>query len=43
VINYDNLFPFGEIRQQQRQAIDFALEAFDSGKKFVIIEAGTGG
>jgi len=43
VINYDNLFPFGEIRQQQRQAIDFALEAFDSGKKFVICEIGTGG
>jgi Rad3-related DNA helicase len=42
VVNYDNLFPFGEIRQQQREAIDFALKEFESGKKFVIIEAGTG-
>jgi ATP-dependent DNA helicase DinG len=40
--NYEKFFPFSEIRDQQREAIEFALREFDSGKKFVIIEAGTG-
>jgi len=42
MIQYENFFPFGEIRDQQREAIEFALREFESGKKFVIIEAGTG-
>ena len=42
MIQYDNFFPFGEIRDQQREAIEFALREFESGKRFVIIEAGTG-
>ena len=40
--NYEKFFPFKEIRDQQREAIEFALKAFDDGKRFVIIEAGTG-
>ena len=40
--NYEKFFPFKEIRDQQREAIEFALREFESGKKFVIIEAGTG-
>jgi Rad3-related DNA helicase len=40
---YDSDFPFGEIREAQRNAIDFALDAFvNKGKRFVVIEAGTG-
>jgi Rad3-related DNA helicase len=42
MIQYESFFPFGEIRDQQREAIEFALREFESGKKFVIIEAGTG-
>lgn len=41
--NYDSLFPFPTIRAEQRQAIEFALDAFlDQRKKFVILEMGTG-
>lgn len=40
--NYEKFFPFNEIRDQQREAIEFALREFESGKRFVIIEAGTG-
>ena len=35
-------FPYKQIRDQQQEAIDFALQQFAAGKKFVIIEAGTG-
>ena len=42
MIEYENFFPFGKIRDQQREAIEFALREFEEGKKFVIIEAGTG-
>lgn len=42
-MEYDNLFPFPEPRPEQRQAIEFALDAFSKqGKRFVIIEAPTG-
>jgi Rad3-related DNA helicase len=41
--SYSHFFPYPEIREQQTLAIDFALDAFiNQGKKFVIIEAGTG-
>lgn len=40
--NYENLFPFSKIRDEQRQAIEFALNAFSSGKRFVVLEAPTG-
>jgi Rad3-related DNA helicase len=42
MISYESFFPFGEIREQQREAIEFALREFEGGKRFVIIEAGTG-
>ena len=42
MIKYESYFPFGQIRDQQREAIEFALNEFESGKRFVIIEAGTG-
>lgn len=36
-------FPYSSIREQQQMAIDFALNAVrNEGKKFIIIEAGTG-
>ena len=36
-------FPYKSIRDQQQQAIEFALRSVkDEGKKFVVIEAGTG-
>lgn len=41
--SYDAFFPFPKIREEQRQAIEFALDAFlDQRKKFVILEMGTG-
>lgn len=42
MISYESHFPFGAIRDQQREAIEFALREFEGGKRFVIIEAGTG-
>lgn len=42
--NYKAEFPFKEIRPQQDEAMNFALDAFlNKGKKFVILEVGTGG
>jgi Rad3-related DNA helicase len=36
-------FPYGTIREEQKQAIEFALDAFvEEDKKFVILEMGTG-
>ena len=41
--SYSEFFPYSQIREEQTIAIDFALDAFlNHGKKFVIIEAGTG-
>lgn len=39
---YISSFPFSRIRDEQKQAIEFALDAFDRGKRFVILELGTG-
>lgn len=39
---YDHYFPFSNIRKEQRKAIEFALDAYESGKKYVILELGTG-
>ncbi len=41
--DYERLFPFPSIRSEQKTAMDFALEEFDKGKRFVILEMGTGG
>lgn len=35
-------FPFQTIRKEQKSAIEFALDAYESGKKYVILELGTG-
>ena len=41
--DYIKYFPYKEIRDQQRSAIDFALDAFvNKNKRFVILELGTG-
>lgn len=40
--DWKHLFPFNEPRDPQIQAINFILNSFNSGKKFVISELGTG-
>jgi len=35
-------FPYSEIRNQQEEAINFALKSFSEGKKFCVLELGTG-
>ena len=40
--NVDKLFPYKSIRSKQKVAIDFALDAVVNGKKWIVIEAGTG-
>jgi len=40
--DYEKYFPFQKIRGEQKAAIEFALNAYESGKKYVILEMGTG-
>jgi len=40
--DYRTHFPFPTIRPQQVEAIEFTLNAFESGKKYVVLEMGTG-
>jgi len=41
--NYTDFFPYNQPRQEQTQAIEFAIKSFlESNKRFCIIEAGTG-
>jgi len=40
--DYLRYFPFQKIRKEQSKAIEFALDAYESGKRFVILELGTG-
>ncbi len=41
--SYDGFFPFSKVRNEQRQAIEFALDAYlEKRKRFVILEMGTG-
>jgi len=40
--DYDRYFPFEKIRDEQRRAIEFAIDAYESGKKYVLLEMGTG-
>ena len=35
-------FPYSKIRPQQSQAIEFILNAVQEGKKYIVVEAGTG-
>lgn len=39
---YEKYFPFRKIRDEQKRAIEFAIDSFESGKKFVILELATG-
>jgi len=39
---YIHFFPFSKIRKEQQVAIEFALNAFEDGKKHVVLELGTG-
>lgn len=41
--DWEKYFPFSTIRQQQEEAIDFALNAYvNEGKKYVLLELSTG-
>lgn len=40
--DFKQYFPFPTMRPQQEQAIRFALDAFELGKKYVVLEMGTG-
>lgn len=39
---YESFFPFSKIRDQQKMAIEFAIDAFENGKKIVLLELPTG-
>jgi len=40
--DYVKYFPFEKIRKEQSRAIEFSIDSFESGKKFVVLELGTG-
>jgi Rad3-related DNA helicase len=40
--DYKKYFPFPKIREEQQRAIEFAIDAYESGKKYVVLELGTG-
>ena len=40
--DYRRMFPYKSIRKEQEQAIKFCIDAFSTGKRYVIVEAGTG-
>lgn len=40
--DYRKFFPFKQIRKEQQEAIEFAIDAYESGKKYVLLELGTG-
>lgn len=40
--DYASYFPYSEIRPEQAKAIEFAIDAYESGKRYVLLEAGTG-
>jgi Rad3-related DNA helicase len=40
--DYRRYFPFKEIRKEQKEAIEFAINSYESGKKYVLLELGTG-
>jgi ATP-dependent DNA helicase DinG len=40
--DYLKYFPFSKIRNEQKKAIEFAIDAFEKGKRTVILELGTG-
>jgi len=40
--DYIRYFPFSKIRPEQGKAIEYVLDAFENGKKYVVLELGTG-
>lgn len=40
--DWSGYFPYNEVRPVQKKAIDDILDAFESGKKYFVLEAGTG-
>ena len=40
--DYVRYFPFSSIRPEQRTAIEFALDAYEAGKRYAVLEMGTG-
>lgn len=40
--DYRPFFPFDDVRSEQDEAIRFAIDAFESGKKYVVLELPTG-
>lgn len=40
--DYAQFFPFSKVRKEQKQAIEFALDSYENGKKVVVLELGTG-
>lgn len=40
--DWTGYFPYKEIRPSQKEAIDAILDAFESGKRYFVLEAGTG-
>ena len=40
--DYKKYFPFEKIRKEQAEAIEFAIDAYESGKRHVVLELGTG-
>lgn len=40
--NWESDFPFKKVRQQQESTINIAIDAINSGKKFIILDLGTG-
>ena len=41
-IKFQPFFPYLNIRKEQATGIDFCIDAFKNGKKYVVLEAGTG-
>ena len=40
--NWEQHFPYDKARDQQKKAIEFILKSFEEGKKYAIVECGTG-
>lgn len=41
-LKYESFFPYRTIRKEQEKAIEYCIEQFKSGKRYVVVEAGTG-
>lgn len=39
---YRHYFPFKKMRKEQKEAIEFAIDSYELGKKYVLLELGTG-